>query len=131
MCGQLDLLPTVPRIAKTASIATWKAAEAGRPLSVRRCNASAAKASRLGVTFRHCACRYAGAQLERLVALSVGNVSEAYLRNLQSELEKCDRLGSSNRDLPVDEDVSTFSEIVGSAENAADVSEMVEQLAAA
>ncbi|CAK0749293.1 hypothetical protein CVIRNUC_001899 [Coccomyxa viridis] len=74
---------------------------------------------------------YAGAQLERLVALSVGNVSEAYLHNLQTELEKCDRLGSSNRDLPADEDVSTFSEIIGSAENGADVSEMVEQLAAA
>ena len=84
-----------------------------------------------GVTLWHLTCRYAGAQLERLVALSVGNVSEAYLHNLQTELEKCDRLGSSNRDLPADEDVSTFSEIIGSAENGADVSEMVEQLAAA
>ena len=95
------------------------------------CGSAAHVLPRQGVTLWHLACRYAGAQLERLVALSVGNVSEAYLHNLQTELEKCDRLGSSNRDLPADEDVSTFSEIIGSAENAADVSEMVEQLAAA
>ncbi len=74
------------------------------------------------------ACRYSASQLENLVALSVGNMPEGYLRNLQTELEKCDRLGNSNRDLPADEDVSTFSEIIGSAENAADVAEMVEQL---
>ena len=105
--------------------------EASRILGLLGCSASAAKACRLCVTLWHCTCRYAGSQLERLVALSVGNVSEAYLHTLQTELEKCDRLGSSNRDLPADEDVSTFSEIIGSAENAADVSEMVEQLAAA
>lgn len=74
------------------------------------------------------ACRYSASQLENLVALSVGNVSDAHLKNLQAELEKCDRLGNSNRDLPADEDVSTFSEILASAENAADVADMVEQL---
>lgn len=74
------------------------------------------------------ACRYCASQLENLIAMSVGNTSESYLKSLQAELEKCDRLGSSNRDLPADEDVSTFSEIIGSAENAAEVAEMVEQL---
>ena len=74
------------------------------------------------------ACRYCASQLENLIAMSVGNTSESYLKSLQAELEKCDRLGSSNRDLPADEDVSTFSEIIGSAENAAEVADMVEQL---
>ena len=73
-------------------------------------------------------CRYSASQLESLVALSVGNMPESYLRNLQAELEKCDRLGNSNRDVPADEDVSTFSEIIGSAENAADIKDMVAQL---
>ena len=72
--------------------------------------------------------RYCASQLENLIAMSVGNTSESYLKSLQAELEKCDRLGSSNRDLPADEDVSTFSVIIGSAENAAEVAEMVEQL---
>ncbi|CAL5222539.1 g4916 [Coccomyxa viridis] len=71
---------------------------------------------------------YSASQLESLVALSVGNMPESYLRNLQAELEKCDRLGNSNRDVPADEDVSTFSEIIGSAENAADIKDMVAQL---
>ena len=75
-----------------------------------------------------CCCRYSASQLENLVALSVGNMPESYLRNLQSELEKCDRLGNSNRDVPADEDVSTFSEIIGSAENAADIKDMIAQL---
>ena len=73
-------------------------------------------------------CRYSASQLENLVALSVGNMPERYLSNLQTELEKCDRLGNSNRNLPADEDVSSFSEIIGSAENAADIKDMVAQL---
>ncbi len=77
-----------------------------------------------------CCCRYSASQLESLVALSVGNMPERYLSNLQSELEKCDRLGNSNRDVPADEDVSTFSEIIGSAENAADIKDMIAQLLA-
>jgi hypothetical protein len=72
--------------------------------------------------------RYAAAQLEALIASSVGSVPDAYARELQARLGECDAAGGRDADISGDEDTATFPDIVGAAGTAAEVAEFVDML---
>ena len=71
--------------------------------------------------FAHVCARYAAEQLVWLVAQSTGTASPAYLAQLQQRIQECDKRGSRDANIPADEDLATFSEIVGTAASSADV----------
>lgn len=73
-------------------------------------------------------CRYAAAQIERLIALSVGHVHDSSLQQLQTMLEDCDKHGSADADISADEDTATFPEIVRAASDSAEVFDFVDAL---
>jgi hypothetical protein len=50
-----------------------------------------------------------------------GNAPNAYLAQLQQKIDECDAAGLHNADVPNDEDLDVFAEIVGSARLAEDV----------
>lgn len=54
-----------------------------------------------------------------------GSASDAYLAQLQQKINECDAAGGQNADIPKDEDLSVFPEIVGVAQTPGDVDECV------
>eukprot|EP00884_Botryococcus_braunii_P023317 jgi/Botrbrau1/966/Bobra.114_1s0009.1 len=68
---------------------------------------------------------YASEQFLWLATQASDNAPDAYLAQLQQKIDECDTAGLRNADIPKDEDLSVFAEIIGAAQNAIDVDECV------
>ncbi|KAK9810383.1 hypothetical protein WJX72_009786 [[Myrmecia] bisecta] len=64
---------------------------------------------------------YAAEQLTWLVTQSAGIAPDEYMLQLQEKLAECDKKGGSNTSVAPDEDLETFSEIVGASASVGEV----------
>ena len=71
------------------------------------------------------ACRYGGDQLTGLIAKMVGSAPDAYMAQLQADIEACDRAGGQNKDIPADENTEDWVSVVAAASSKEDVEEIL------
>lgn len=65
-----------------------------------------------------------------LASKAAGGGNSAFLVQLQQAIQECDNKGGSNANIPRDEDLVTFAQIVGTATDAEDVESCIGPLLA-
>lgn len=73
-------------------------------------------------------CRYAAEQLTWLATQSAGSGNQTFLAQLQQNIDLCDKNGDKNSSVAPDEDLVSFAEIVGIAQDADEVDGSVDPL---